>query len=205
MPLNVLIRDMMKWAEVGKEAARIVHDSKVTVDGLPRRDHRFAIGLMDVVQVKSIGKAFRFLPKPRLGLSPHPITGEEIGYKLCKITGKTVLRGGKVQVNLHDGRNLVLDVRALGAYEKGLEVGGALQIALPSQRIIHYVPFKEGNLGLVTDGRNEGFYGRIASISPGTQSRPKIARLETTGESFETPAQYILPIGTDTPLVSLEK
>jgi len=98
-----------------------------------------------------------------------------------------------------------LDVRALGAYEKGLEVGGALQIALPSQRIIHYVPFKEGNLGLVTDGRNEGFYGRIASISPGTQSRPKIARLETTGESFETPAQYILPIGTDTPLVSLEK
>ena len=205
IPLNVLIRDTMKWVHVGKEAARIVHDSKVKVDGLTRKDPRFSLGLMDVIQFPTIGKTFRLLPKPRKGLTLLPISGDEIGYKLCKITGKKVINGGRVQLNLHDGRNLILDTKTAGNYEKGLEVGGALQIALPSQRVINYIPFQTGNLGLVTDGRNEGLFGRIASISPGTQSRPKIARLETTGESFETPSQYIIPIGTNTPLVSLEK
>src|SRR5215472_577230 len=77
IPLNVLIRDMMKWVETGKDAAGIVHDSKVKVDGLTRRDHRFPIGLMDVVQVPSIGKAFRLVPMPRRGLSLQPISDQE--------------------------------------------------------------------------------------------------------------------------------
>jgi small subunit ribosomal protein S4e len=205
VPLSVLIRDMMRWVDSGNEAARIVHDSKVKVDGKTRRDHRFSIGLMDVVQFPSIGKAFRLLPKPRRGLSLLPISEGEVGYKLCKITGKKLLSGGKVQLNLHDGRNMMLDAKTAGKYEESIEVGGALQIQLPSQRVINYVPFKTGNLALVTDGRNEGFFGRIASVSPGTQSRPKIARIETESESFETPIQYIIPVGTDTSLVSLEK
>ena len=205
IPLNVILRDMMKWVDGGKQASRIIHDSKVKIDGLTRKDHRRAIGLMDIVQVQGITQAYRLLPKPARGLSLLPIRAEETGYKLCKITGKNTLAGGKIQLSLHDGRNLLLDGKTANNYEKGLHVGGALQIALPSQRVISYVAFQEGNLGLVIDGRNEGLYGRIATISPGTESRPRIARLETTGESFETPSEYIIPIGTDKPLLSLEK
>ena len=205
IPLNVVLRDMMKWADSGKQASQIIHNSKVKIDGLIRKDHRRAIGLMDIVQIQGITQAYRLLPKPARGLSLLPINGNETGYKLCKITGKKTLASGKIQLSLHDGRNLLLDPKTASTYEKGLEVGGALQIALPSQRVISYISFHEGNLGLVTDGRNEGLYGRITTISPGTQSRPRIARLETTGVSFETPSQYIIPIGTDKPLVSLEK
>jgi len=196
---------MMKWAEGGKQAARIIYDSKVKIDGLTRRDKRRAIGLMDVIQVQGINQAYRLLPKPRRGLSLLPISPEETSYKLCKITGKSTLPGGKVQLNLHDSRNIILDAKTASSHENGIQVGGTLQIALPTQRIVNYFPFQDGNIGLVTDGRNEGLYGRITSISPGTESRPRIARLETTGESFETPAEYIITIGTDRPLVSMEK
>jgi len=204
IPLNLVIRDMMKWADDGKHAARVIHDSKVKIDGLVRKDKRRSIGLMDVIQVQGISQAYRLLPKPRRGLSLLPINPEETGYKLCKVTGKSTLPGGKVQLNLHDSRNIILDAKTAAAYQEGLQVGGTLQIALPTQRIISFIPFQEGNIGLVTDGRNEGLYGRIATISPGTESRPRIAKLETTGEAFETPAQYIIPIGTDKPLVSME-
>ena len=54
IPLNVLLRDMMKLADGGKQATRIIHDSKVKIDGLTRKDHRRAIGLMDIVQVQGI-------------------------------------------------------------------------------------------------------------------------------------------------------
>ena len=205
IPINVLVRDVMNYVRSGREAARIVHDSKVKVDGLVRNDHRFPLGLMDVVQIQGIEQSFRLLPKPHRGLSLSPITREETAYKLCKITGKKTLARGKTQVSLHDGRNLILDTKPGGKDEMEVKVGGALQIAIPSQRVLRYVPFQAGSIGLVTDGRNEGLFGRISSVSAGTHSRPGIARLETSGESFETPTEYIIPVGSDTPLVSLEK
>ena len=205
LPLVILIRDTLGYARSAKEAMRIIHNSKVKVDCLTRRDHRFPVGLMDVVEVHGINQVFRLLPKPRRGLSLSPVKQEEAGYKLCKITGKRTVAGRKIQVNLHDGRNLLLTGKEqAGKTEQEYRVGGALQIALPSQKILGYVPFEEGDIGLVTDGRNEGLYGKITSISEGTHSRPRIARIETVQESFETPAQYIIPVGTNTPLVALE-
>src|SRR2546425_585043 len=75
----------------------------------------------------------------------------------------------------------------------------------PVQKIVKYVPFQVGALGLVIDGRNQGYYGKITSISPGTYARRKIVRIETGAEGFETPADYVIPVGTDSPLVTLEK
>jgi len=68
-----------------------------------------------------------------------------------------------------------------------------------------YIPFNVGSLGLVTNGRNEGRHGRITTISPGTSARRRIARIETQDQIFETPAEYVLPVGTEAALVSLEK
>ncbi len=206
IPLVLLIRNSLGLARSAKEAMRIIRDSKVKVDGVVRTDHRFAVGLMDVVQIQGIGQVFRLLPRPRRGLSLSPVGPEEAGYKLCKITGKRAVAGRKVQVNLHDGRNLLLRGREQGPKtEEEYSVGGALQLALPSQKVLKYVPFQAGALGLVTNGRNEGLYGKITYISVGTHSRPRIARVETVKESFETPAEYIIPIGTDTSLVALER
>src|SRR2546427_396910 len=65
--------------------------------------------------------------------------------------------------------------------------------------------FQVGALGLVIDGRNQGYYGKITSITPGTYARRKIVRIETGAEGFETPAEYVIPVGTESPLVTLEK
>ncbi len=204
IPLVLLIRDTLGYAITAKEAMRIIHDSKVKVDGVVRRDHRFPVGLMDVVQIQGVDQVFRLLPKPRRGLSLSPIGKEEAGHKLAKITGKRTVSGAKIQVNLHDGRNLILTREQGMKNEQEYTLGGTLQLALPSQRVLKYVPFQPGAIGLVTAGRNEGIYGKIASISEGTHSRPRIARLETLQESFETPAEYVIPVGTDKPLVALE-
>src|SRR5437867_11299151 len=54
LPLVVLIRDALRYARTAKEAIGIVHDSKVKVDGIVRKDHRFPAGLMDVVQIQGM-------------------------------------------------------------------------------------------------------------------------------------------------------
>lgn len=206
LPLVLIIRDILGFAKTSKEATHIINTGKVKVDGVVRKDHRFPVGLMDVLQIQGTSEIWRILPKPNAGLLPVQIDQKESGFKLCKIVGKTTVTGGKTQLNFHDGRSMLL--QAKDPRQKTSEeysVGGALQIGLPQQKIISQVPFQEGAIGLVVDGRNQGQMGRIESITPGSHARQKTVRIEATGGAFETPAAYVIPVGTNAPLVGVGK
>ena len=73
---------------------------------------------MDVLQIEGAEQIFRILPKPNRGLTPTPISAKEAGYKLCKIIGKRNIEGGKVQLNLHDGRSIIVSSQSLGRKRK---------------------------------------------------------------------------------------
>ena len=202
LPLVMVIREILGHAKTAREAVRIINTGKVKVDGLVRRDHRFSVGLMDVLQIEGAAETFRVLPKPNTGLTPSPIEPKEAGFKLCKIIGKKNVPGGRIQLNFHDVRNLVIQARdPRQKTSEDYAVGGAVQLGLPGQKIMGQVPFQAGALGLVVDGRNQGRIGRIESVAPGTHAREKSVRIETPGGSFETPAAYVIPVGTTTPLV----
>ena len=205
LPLVVIVRESLGLANTAKEATKIISAGKVKVDGVVRRDRRFPVGLMDIVQIDGVSKAFRALPQPNKGLVLSPTQDKETAYKICKIVGKQNVSGGKLQYSLHDGRTLLATSKDMRSAGDEFAVGGALQLSFPLQKVIKYVPFQVGALGLVIDGRNQGYYGKITSITEGTSARRKIVRIETGAAGFETPADYVIPIGTDTPLISLEK
>ena len=205
LPLVMALREILGYAKTSREAIHIINTGRVKVDGTVRKDHRFALGLMDVLQIEGTAQNFRILPKPNTGLTPTPIEQKESGFKLCKIVGKKTVSGGKTQLNFHDGRNLILQARdPRQKTGEDYTVGAAIQLALPGQKIIGQVSFKTGTLGLVVDGRNQGIVGRVESITPGTHARRKTVRIETAGATFETPAAYVIPVGTDKPLVGGE-
>jgi small subunit ribosomal protein S4e len=204
LPLVIIIREILEYARTAKEAKRIISGGKVKIDGVVRRDHRFPVGLMDVLQIEGAGQVFRILPKPNRGLVPTPISEKEAGFKLCKIIGKRNIEEGKVQLNLHDGRSIILPSQSARQKTEGeFAPGGAMQLGLPKQNIMGLVPFQTGALGLVVDGRNQGIFGKITTITPGTHTRPKIVKIETATEAFDTPAEYVIPIGTQASLVGL--
>jgi small subunit ribosomal protein S4e len=204
LPLVIIIREILGYARTAREAIHIISTGRVKVDGVIRRDHRFPVGLMDILQIEGTPQIFRLLPKPNTGLTPMPIEQKESGFKLCKITGKKTVGGGRTQLNFHDGRNMILQARD-PRQKTGVEyaVGGAVQLGLPEQKIIGQIPFQTGAIGLVVDGRNQGYFGKISSITVGTHARRKSVRIETTGEAFETPAAYVIPVGKETPLIGL--
>lgn len=204
LPLVTIVRESLGYAKTAREARHIINTGKVKVDGVVRKDHRFPVGLMDVLQIEGADNVFRILPEPNRGLIPKPIDQKEAGFKLCKIVGKRTVDGGKTQLNLHDGRNLIVQIREPRQKTEGeFSVGGAIQLGLPEQKIIRSVAFQQGALGLVIDGRNQGLSGKITSITPGTHARQKTVRIATVAEEFETPAAYVIPVGTETPLVGL--
>ena|SRR6267143_231097 len=203
LPLVILLRNILGYAKTAHEAKRIIDSDHVKVDGVVRKDHRFPVGLMDVVQIAGANQIFRVLPKRGGGLQLTPITESEAKYKLCKVTGKSTVKKGDRQLSLHDGRTLLYGKEQRQKAERDVTVGSSLQLSIPDQKVIRVISFQPGTIALVTDGRNQGAFGRLAQITPGTYARRKMVRLEAENEAFDTPADYVMPIGSETPLVKL--
>src|SRR5215472_8296245 len=114
LPLVLVLREMLGYAKTSAEAKRVINAGQVGVDGVTRRDHRFPVGLMDVVHIEGANQTFRVLPKRGGGLVLSPVTREEASFKLCKVTGRNTVRKGGEQVNLHDGRSIIYNKEQRG-------------------------------------------------------------------------------------------
>ena len=46
IPLLIVVRDILKLVETGKEAKKIIKAGEILVDGRPRKDHKYPTGFM---------------------------------------------------------------------------------------------------------------------------------------------------------------
>src|SRR2546426_11742204 len=58
LPLTVIVRESLGLANIAKEAIRIIQKGKVNVDGDVRRDLRFPVALMDILQIEAIPQRY---------------------------------------------------------------------------------------------------------------------------------------------------
>ncbi|MGC9517376.1 MAG: 30S ribosomal protein S4e [Methanomicrobiales archaeon] len=196
LPLLIIIRDILKLADNSREAKRIINTGKILVDGRIRKDYKFPVGFMDVIEIPDSGDIFRVLPDEKGRLVLHPIPTENSEFKLCKIEDKTTIKGGKTQLNLHDGRNYLS--------EDKYAVGDVLVLKVPEQEISESISFENGTIGLVTGGKHIGEIGRIKEINITKSSMPNTVVIETEDKkSFLTLKDYVFVIGKEEPSISL--
>lgn len=198
MPLLVVVRDILGYAETAKEAGKIIEQGKVLVDRKPRKEDGFAVGLMDVIELPDAEKRFRVLPEHGGRIVLHPISADESGFKLCRIVGKTTVKNGATQLNLHDGKSVLLE-------EGGDEyaVNDTLKIAVPDQEIVEHVSLKPGCRVVIIGGRSQGRYGILMSLGsePG---KKRTATIRTPdNEDVRTLAEYVFAVGAETSMISL--
>ena len=198
LPLGHIIRDILKIVKTGTEARKVIKLGMILVDGKVRKDPRFPVGLMDVVEIPELGKYYRILPKMKRGLFPMEIQEEEKDFKLCRIKNKTSLRGGgNVQLNLHDGRNLIIPLKdPKKPKEDKYKTMGVLKIKIPSQEIVDYYPLKENSPVLVVSGKNLGMNGIVTKIEKRFGPNASIVKVKTVeDEIHETAFNYVFTVG----------
>jgi len=208
IPLGIIIRDILGFAETMREARKIIARGKVLVDGRVRRDIHFPVGLMDVLSIPEIGKNYRVLPYGK-GLALFEVSGEEAKYKICRIEDKTSLKGGHIQLNLHDGRNILLRSedpnKPAGDVYKPLDT---LRISLPDQTILEHFRLDVGVMALIVDGENIGRYGFIKTIDviKGQRRRRSLAAIEDKeGVIYQSILDYVFVVGDKEPRIFLPK
>jgi small subunit ribosomal protein S4e len=199
LPLELIVRDMLGFSKTGKEAKNIISHEKISVDGKVRWDEHFLVGLMDVVSIVDAKKSYRVLPS-RKGLFLHPIKSDEAASKLYRIEDKTVVKGGKVQLDLHDGTSYLLPE------EDTYQTLDVLQLSVPDREIIGHTKLAIGAPAIVTGGKNIGKYGKVTTIEkkPNQKRRNLIVTLEdASGNQFQTILDFVFVLGDTKPSISL--
>ena len=204
-PILLILREMLGLAKNRREAHRLLSERHVTVDGVVRRDESYPVGLMDVIEIPVIKKAFRILPIRSKGLGLHAIGGKEKGFKLCKIINKKNVRGGNLQLNLHDGRNILLkNTNSEDMVEDVYKTRDVLKIGIPSSEILSHLTLSVGALAIVENGKNRGRLVEIVAIEKRRGSHPAIVTLkDMENNQFNTILDYVFIVGKDEPWISL--
>jgi len=195
IPLQIVLRDLLKLAETAKEAKTAIKRGDILVDGKIQKDHRFPAGLMDTIAIPKAKKYFRVTLDAN-GLKLLEIPEKEAGVKLCRINGKTTVRKGKTQLNLHDGRSILVG-------KSGYSTGDSIVIELPSQKIVGHVKMEEGSIGLVTSGKNSGRLAKIKKIIIVRGREPNKTICEIEGKAVEAMKDHIFVVGEKKPLVTV--
>ncbi|HVN73157.1 MAG TPA: 30S ribosomal protein S4e [Methanoregula sp.] len=199
MPIAVWLRDHMHLALNMKEVKQILGQNDVIINGRPCRDPKMGIGIFDIIALPKIGKYYRILRDKNGRHVSIDIDAEAAKSRLCKITGKTVIAGGKVQLNMRDGANLLAD----NTYKPGDSIVLSLE---PENRfkIIDHFPFAVGNMAMIIGGRHSGKVARIADIVtiPGSVPNKIILEDEATKTRFDTIAPYIYMVGRQSPAIA---
>jgi len=187
LPLLVLVRDVLKIAEKEKEASNIIKRGEILVDGRKRKDPKLGIGLFNIIEIPSLKKAYRAVPKD--GLSFIEIPENEAKLKICKIIDKKSLKGNKNQINLNDGRNILTNEK--------YSTNDSLLIEVPEQKIIDHIKFAENSTCLIFKGKNAGKIGKIKAIE-------KDRILIGDEKTIEVPKDFVIVVGREGPLIKLE-
>ncbi|MDI6690860.1 MAG: 30S ribosomal protein S4e, partial [Candidatus Bathyarchaeota archaeon] len=203
---TIILRDILGFAKTRKEAKTIVSEGKIHVDGNVRREDYFPAGLMDVLSISDVDKHFRILPSKK-GLILHPISKDEASFKLCRIENKTTVKSGHVQLNLHDGSNILVKVAdPKNPQEDIYETLDTLKVSLPDRQILEHIKLKENDFVIITGGKNIGKYGRIITIetAKGKKRRNTLAIIEDEkGNRYQTILNFVFAAGEKQPLISL--
>ena len=190
LSLNSVMRDILRIAKNSKEVKKILHDNEILVDGIRRKEQKFPVGIMDVVEFKKSNEHYRVvLDKGKIRLIA--IDKKEGTIKPCRITGKSKVKG-KTQLNLYDGKNILVE-------KDEYKVGDTVIIGLPKQDIKENIKLEKGCSIYLIGGKHIGDIGKIEGIITN-----KITYKNEKGEIIETLKKYVFVVGKDKPVVSLE-
>lgn len=192
LPLNVVLRDLIKIVKTTREAKYIIQEKEILVDGKKRKDIKYPVGLMDIVSLPEEDKHFRMVltEKGKLGIVEED--KKNISTKIVKIINKSKIKK-KTQLNLFDSRNILVD-------KDSYKIGDSVILKIPKQEIDKVLKFEKNAYVLIVSGKYAGSHGIIEDIG----SKNIILTL-SDDKKIETRKDYAFVIGKEKPEIALIK
>lgn len=193
MPATLILRDMMKVCDTAREAKKIVAARDLIVNGKAVKDPKAPVGIMDIVSIPKMGVNYRVLLTDKGKLTLVAVSEEDAKWILCRIENKTKVAGGKLQLNLSGGRNVLIDANKYST-------GDTVKLNLADNSIIADYPLAENACVLVISGKH---IGAIEAVDKYTVVSRPTDNIVTFKSGDETIKQNVFVIGTGKPEINL--
>ena len=190
IPLQVVLRDKLRFALNGREADVILHQKEglVHVDKQIRRDPKYPVGLMDVIDLPKVGVSYRVLYDVKGRFVFVKLPAKENTYKLCRVQNKKVGPNKIAYLVTHDGRTLRFADKDIGPND-------TVRLNLETKKIEEFFPMANHSLAYVSDGTNRGRVGTIVHISHLDGNFDLVTLKDANGHTFTTRINYVFVIG----------
>jgi len=200
MPILLWLRDYLKIVKNKKEAKYLLRNGKVLVNNKKIKDLGYNVGLFDVISIKDLNKNYRVVMSNNLKLKLVEISEQEKDLKIIKIVRKNLVKGGKIQITVIDGRNFIID-------DKDIKTGDSILFNTKENKIEKVIKMSKGNLIYIFYGAKVGVIGKLENIKIFRKPFGHTRFIEyinmDNNKREETIFDYSIVIGEDKPLITV--
>lgn len=158
IPLNVVMRDVLKLVNNNKELKHALKEKQVLINSKIISETNYPVTLFDIITITTLKKNYKTFLSEYKKFKFEEVSKKESESKVFKVLGKKVLGKNKIQINLSDGRNILFTDK-----EK-IKTGDTVLFDLKNNKMIKIIPMEKGKNVFVTDGKHAGRYGKINEI-----------------------------------------
>jgi len=195
IPLLLVLRDVRRIVTSAREAQILIRSGAVRVDGQVAKDLDRGLGLMDTLSFAApLDAHYRVMKNHRGKLVLVAIPAAEATTKIGRVRFKHTVKNGRVEVTLHDGRNLLV------AASTPYRVGDSVKIEVPGQKVVDHLPLAPGALAYVAGGTHVGELARVERVEVRNSSQPNLVHFK---EGFSTIKEYVYVVGQNAPEITV--
>ena len=156
IPLIIITRDILKLVRTKKELRKALKEKQVLINHKHTLDVNYPVSLFDILTFPSTKKNLKAVFSEKGKMIFKEVPNKEAETKIFKVIGKKVLNGGKLQVNLTNGKNILT--------KEKLNAGDSVIFDLHTNKIVKIVHLEKGKSAFVIKGKHIGKHGKISEI-----------------------------------------
>ncbi len=174
VPIVIAVRDMLKLAKTTREVKQMINSKLLKLNGKPVKSHKESIKLFNILEADK-PYTLTLSPSQKFTLS-HYLKKDA---RICKVLNKKLRPKAQVQLNLHDGTNVLS--------EEEVKINDSVQLDF-SGKIKSIIKLDKGSNIFVFSGKYAGQEGKVESLNEKSAS----VKLKNKEEMVELPLSIII-------------
>ncbi|MBU0757249.1 MAG: hypothetical protein KKF44_04235 [Nanoarchaeota archaeon] len=192
MPISLIFKNLLNICKTTKEVKSILMDKEVIIDGKRRKDHKYTMGVMDVMSFPVSDEHYRMVFDGKGKLSLIKIEKKEADVRPFKIKGTKLLKKGVMQLNFLEGKTML--PKKGEKYQKG----DVLLLNSSTNQVVETFKLEKGAFVAIIAGSQRGKNGIVEKIEN------KVITIRTNNkEELSTDIKYAMALGKDKPAIKI--
>lgn len=194
IPLALVFKNLLSYAKTTREVKKILNENEIMIDKIRRKEPKFPVGFMDVIEIPKTKEHYRVLFDKKGRLVLAKIKSNEAETKLYKVVGKKTLKKNTVQLNLYNGRNILVKKDNFKVNDTiALDLGKQKALKTHDSLIKKHLKFQKGSMAYLTGGKHISRIGVIeGETKPGFGKT--IVKIKFDQEKYETNKDFVFVI-----------